>query len=312
MGLGCMGMSEFYGPADPAAARATLDAALDLGIDFLDTADMYGRGANEELIGAWLRLRRARVTIATKFGILRSDDPDARPVDTRPEYVRRACEASLRRLGVETIDLYYMHRRAREVPIEDTVGAMAALVAEGKVRAIGLCEVSVETLARAHAVHPVAAVQSELSLWSRDQEREVLPWCRAQGVAFVAYSPLGRGALTAAPPRPEALEDDDFRRSIPRFAPENWARNRPALDALSAFAAERGRTPAQVALAWIINRHGAIPIPGTRSPARLAENAAAADLALAPEDMARLEAIFAPGRIAGHRSTAAGRPLLGL
>ncbi len=307
IGLGCMGMSEFYGPHDDAQSLDTLAAALDLGIDFFDTADTYGHGHNEELIGRFLRGRRDRVVLATKFGIVRKPGAYERRIDNSPAYVRQACEASLKRLGIEAIDLYYAHRRDPQVPIEETVGAMAELVRAGKVRQLGLSEVSPATLRRAHAVHPIAAVQSEYSLWSREPEKEMLATCADLGVAFVAYSPLGRAFLTAKLHSPEALAADDFRRANPRFAPEAFARNRRLAEAIAAFAAARGRTAAQIALAWLLAKHPhVVPIPGTRRRQYLAENAAAAEIALSAAEVAELDALFPPDAVAGARYTPAG------
>jgi aryl-alcohol dehydrogenase-like predicted oxidoreductase len=307
LGLGCMGMSEFYGPSDDAQSLATLERALDLGVTFLDTADMYGSGHNERLLGQFLAGRRDRVVLATKFGIVREPGQYARRVDTSPAYVRAACDASLKRLGVEVIDLYYAHRINREIPIEDTVGAMADLVRSGKVRALGLSEVSAATLTRAHAVHPIAAVQSEYSLWSRDPEAEVLPACRRLGVSFVAYSPLGRGFLTGAIGGTEQLAATDFRRLSPRFQAENMAANLRLVDAVKAVATDLGATPAQVALAWLLHRGpDIVPIPGTRRIARLEENVAAAALALPADSVARLEALLPPGAAQGERYPAEG------
>lgn len=305
-GLGCMGMSEFYGPSDEAASLDTLAAALDLGYDFLDTADTYGLGHNERLLGRFLKGRRDRVVLATKFGIVRRTDSPERRIDNTPAYLTAACEASLQRLGVETIDLYYCHRRNPETPIAETVGAMARLVEQGKVRALGLSEVSPETLRAAHAVHPIAAVQSEYSLWSRAPEDGMLETCRELGVSFVAYSPLGRGFLTGALD-PNLLAEGDFRRGNPRFQGEALTQNQRLLDGLGAIAEAHGATPAQIALAWLVNRAPeVVPIPGTRSPARLAENARAMDLALAPEAVADLDALFNPDAVAGARYAPGG------
>jgi aryl-alcohol dehydrogenase-like predicted oxidoreductase len=307
IGLGCMGMSEFYGPRDDAESLRTLEAALDLGIDFLDTADIYGSGHNEELVGRFLAGRRDRVAVATKFGIVRAAGSYERRVDNSPAYVRAACEASLRRLGVEAIDLYYVHRRDPSVPVEETVGAMAELVAAGKVRAIGLSEVSAETLRRAHAVHPVAAVQSEYSLWTRDPEAGVLAACRETGTSFVAYSPLGRAFLTGAVAAPDDLAPDDFRRGNPRFQGGALDRNRRLAETLADFARDRGATAAQVALAWLLAKDpGVIPIPGTKRVRYLTENAAAASLRLSPAEVDELDALFPPGAAAGDRYTPEG------
>lgn len=313
LGLGCMGMSEFYGPSSEAQNLATLDAALDHGIDFLDTADMYGHGANEELLGRFLPGRRDQVKIATKFGILRSSDPDARPIDNSPEYVSAACDASLRRLGIETIDLYYLHRRNTDVPIEDTVGAMARLVDQGKVRALGLCEVAPETIRRAHATHPITAIQTEYSLWSRDVEDEILPLTKELGIGFVPYSPLGRGALTGALRSADDLAEGDFRRTIPRYAPDVLDRNLKTLDALQFVAKKHNATLAQIALAWLLAQGDHIvPIPGTRRPERLYENIGAIDVRLTVEDIDRLSSAFSRDAINGDRTTKAGAALIDL
>jgi aryl-alcohol dehydrogenase-like predicted oxidoreductase len=309
IGLGCMGMSEFYGAADDAQSAQTLQAALDAGIDFLDTADTYGLGHNEELVGRFLREsgRRGEVTLATKFGIVRQAGGYERRIDNSPAYVRQACEASLKRLGLEAIDLYYCHRRNPETPVEDLVGAMADLVREGKVRALGLSEVSPSTLRKADAVHPIAAVQSEYSLWTRDVETEMLGACRELGVTLVAYSPLGRAFLTGAISSAADLPEGDFRRNNPRFAEEAMAQNKRLADALAVFAARLGATPAQVALSWLLRKNdNVVPIPGTKRPGYVAENAAAADLPLSIEDVTELDAIFKPGAAAGERYTPEG------
>ncbi|QUX30496.1 aldo/keto reductase [Nocardiopsis akebiae] len=303
-GLGCMGMSEFYGPGDEADSLATLNHALDLGVGFLDTADMYGHGANEELVGKVVRERREEVVLATKFGIVRDRGTGARSHRGDAEYVRAACDASLSRLGVETIDLYYMHRRDASVPVEETVGAMAELVAQGKVRHLGLSEVSADELRAAHAVHPIAAVQTEWSLWSRDVEESVVGECARLGVGFVPYSPLGRGFLTGALPPVEELSADDFRRGKPRFSGENAVRNQDLLAIVRRVADAHGATPGQVALAWVharAERWGlpVVPIPGTKRRERLEENAGGADLVLSPEGLAELDTIA--GATAGAR-----------
>ncbi|WP_207455475.1 aldo/keto reductase [Azospirillum sp. SYSU D00513] len=316
IGLGCMGMSEFYGPADEAESLATLTAAVEEhGITLLDTADMYGEGHNEDLLGRFLRGRRNRVRIATKFGIKRTDGDTAgryvRVIDSSPAYLRTAVEASLRRLGVETIDLYYAHRLNPEVPVEDTVGALAELVGAGKIRHIGLCEVKADTLRRAHAVHPIAAVQTEYSLWSRDPETGVLPACRELGVGFVAYSPLGRGFLTGAVTDTGQLAEDDFRRINPRFQGEAFAANLRLAEAVRGIAAEAGCSPAQLSLAWLLHQDpGIVPIPGTKRRTYLADNAGAPSVQLSPEVLARLDALFAPGSVSGTRYPEAGMKLL--
>jgi aryl-alcohol dehydrogenase-like predicted oxidoreductase len=314
IGLGCMGMSEFYGPRDDAQSLDTLAAALEHGIDFLDTADMYGSGHNEELVGRFLKGRRDRVVLATKFGIVREPGVAGRRVDNSPAYIRAAAEASLRRLGTEIIDLYYMHRRNPDVPVEESVGAMAGLVQAGKVRQIGLSEVSAETLRRAHAVHPIAAVQSECSLWTRDPERNgVLEACRELGTTFVAYSPLGRAFLAGAVNDTSSLAADDFRRVNPRFAGDALAQNRRLVEALGDFASDLGAKPAQVALAWLLARRGnVVPIPGTKRRAYLAENAAAAAIRLTAEQVAALDTLFAPDAVAGERYSEEGLKDVGL
>lgn len=314
IGLGCMGMSEFYGPRDDAQSLDTLAAALEHGIDFLDTADMYGSGHNEELVGRFLKGRRDQVVLATKFGIVREPGVAGRRIDNSPAYIRAAAEASLKRLGTDVIDLYTMHRRNTDVPVEDAVGAMAELVQAGKVRQIGLSEVSVETLRRAHAVHPIAAVQSEYSLWTRDPERNgVLAACRDLGTTFVAYSPLGRAFLAGAVTDTSSLAADDFRRVNPRFADEALAQNNRLVEALGDLAFDLGAKPAQVALAWLLAKHGnVVPIPGTKRRAYLAENAAAAAIRLTAGQVAALDTLFAPEAIAGARYSEEGMRGLGL
>ena len=303
LGLGCMGMSEFYGAGDDAESVATIHAALDQGLDFLDTADVYGPYTNEALVGRAIEDRRDEVVLATKFGFVRDpNDPTRREIDGRPERVREACEASLKRLGVDTIDLYYLHRADARVPIEDTVGAMADLVRAGKIRWIGLSEVSPDTLARACAVHPVAALQSEYSLWSRDPDDGVLDACCALGVGFVAYSPLGRGFLTGAIRSPDDFEADDYRRTSPRFQAGNFARNLALVDTVTALANEKNATPAQLALAWVLARGGdVVPIPGTRRRGHLKENLSALAIELTAEDVARIEAAFPLDAVSGAR-----------
>jgi aryl-alcohol dehydrogenase-like predicted oxidoreductase len=313
MGLGCMGMSEFYGPSDEKEALATIARARALGVNLLDTADVYGMGRNEELVGRAIKGHRNEVVVATKFGLVRNpSEPQSRGVNGRPEYVRASCEASLKRLGIETIDLYYQHRVDPGVPIEETVGAMAELVAAGKVRALGLSEAGAETLRRAVKVHPIAALQSEYSLWTRDPEGGVLETCRSLGIGFVAYSPLGRGFLTGAIRKTEELTADDFRLRSPRFQGENFARNLELVDRIGHLAKERGTTAAQLALAWVLSRgKDVVPIPGTRKVSRLEENLAALDIKLSGADLAALEEAAPNGVAAGERYAAAGMTLVG-
>ncbi len=302
LGLGCMGMSEFYGPGNDEESVATIHRALDLGVTFLDTADMYGPFKNEELVGRAIRGRRDRVVLATKFGIVRGDDPSQRRICGKPDYVRQACEGSLRRLGVEAIDLYYQHRVDPSVPIEETVGAMSALVKEGKVRSLGLSEASPATLRRAHAAHPIAALQTEYSLWSRDPEDEILSTCRELGVGFVAYSPLGRGFLAGQIRRFEDLAPDDYRRYSPRFQGENFAKNLTLVRHIEELARAKGCTPAQLALAWVLAQgNDIIPIPGTKRRAYLEENVAALAVQLSPADLARINDAAPQGAAAGLR-----------
>lgn len=298
-GLGCAGLSSGYGTSDDDESLATLRRALELGITLFDTADVYGDGHNERLVGRAIAGRRDGVVIATKFGFVRAADTALR-IDARPERVREACEASLRRLGVDTIDLYYPHRVDPAVPIEDVVGAMAELVAAGKVRHLGLCEASPRTLRRAAAVHPITALESEWSLWSRDIEADVLDVAGELGIGIVAYCPLGRGYLTGTITSPDALEDRDYRRSSPRFSPENLARNQRMLDGVRGLAHEKGVTPAQLCLAWVLAR-GAVPIPGTRRVRYLEENTAASAVELSETDMGRLDAVAPAGAAAGGR-----------
>lgn len=310
IGLGCMGMSEFYGPSDDSQSLATLERALELGVSLFDTADTYGLGGNEQLLGRFIAAggaeRRARLVLATKFGIVRATGAYERRIDNSPAYIRSACEASLKRLGVEQIDLYYCHRRDPTVPIEDVVGAMANLVAAGKVRALGLSEVSADTLRRAHAVHPIAALQSEYSLWTREPERELLTLCAELGTAFVAYSPLGRAFLTGTLDT-AALGAQDFRAHNPRFQGEAGAANARLVAQLGALAQAWGLSNAQLALAWLLHKQPhVVPIPGTRRRARLEENVAAAAVKLTAEQMAQIEAVFAPGAAQGARYPAAG------
>jgi aryl-alcohol dehydrogenase-like predicted oxidoreductase len=291
LGLGCMSMSEFYGQSDEAESMATIQRALDLAVEFLDTADMYGVGRNEELVGRAIRGRRDRVVIATKFGIVRSADGGRLGISGKADYVRSACEASLRRLGVDVIDLYYQHRVDPKTPIEETVGAMAMLVKEGKVRHLGLSEAGAATIRRAHAVHPIAALQTEYSLWSRDPEDEILPTCRELGIGFVPYSPLGRGFLTGQIKRFEDLAADDYRRMSPRFQGENFQRNLDLVGRVESLAREKGCSPAQLALAWVLAQgDDVVPIPGTKRRKYLEENLAAVDVDLSAADLARIDA----------------------
>lgn len=310
VGLGCMGMSEFYGSSDDSQSLATLTRALELGVNFFDTADTYGLGHNESLLGRFLKQggpsRRSQMVIASKFGIVREPGKYERRIDNSPAYIRSACEASLQRLGVDVIDLYYCHRRNPDVPIEEMTGAMADLVKAGKVRQIGLSEVSPETLRRACAVHPVAAVQSEYSLWSREPEQEMLGTCAELGTTFVAYSPLGRAFLTGTVSAAD-LADNDFRKRSPRFSGEAEAANRQLVEGLRAFATAHGMTNAEVALAWLLAKHPhVVPIPGTRRIAYLEQNVGAVHCALTAEDIGRLDTVFAPERVAGARYPEAG------
>jgi aryl-alcohol dehydrogenase-like predicted oxidoreductase len=299
-----MGMSEFYGPRDEKESIATIHRALDLGITFLDTADMYGPHTNEALVGRAIKERgREEIVLATKFGVVRDpSNPTFRGVSGKPEYVRSACEASLRRLGVDTIDLYYQHRVDPDTPIEETVSAMAQLVKEGKIRYLGLSEAGVQTIRRAHAVHPIAALQTEYSLWTRDPEDGILQVCRELGIAFVAYSPLGRGFLTGKIRRFEDLAPDDFRRYSPRFQGENFQRNLDLVERVHGIAVQKGCTPAQLALAWVLSQgEDIIPIPGTKRRTFLEENLGALDVRLTPEDLARIEEAMPKGVAAGMR-----------
>jgi aryl-alcohol dehydrogenase-like predicted oxidoreductase len=313
LGLGCMGMSEFYGAADDAESTATIRRALDLGVTFLDTADMYGVGRNEDLIGRAIAGRRGQVTLATKFGNVRGPNGERLGISGKPDYVKSACEASLKRLGVDVIDLYYQHRVDPQTPIEDTVGAMAELVKAGKVRYLGLSEAGPATIARAHKVHPIAALQTEYSLFSRDPEDELLPLLRELGIGFVPYSPLGRGFLTGRFRRPEDLPEGDFRRSVPRFMGDNFQRNLDLVAAVEAIAGAKGATASQVALAWVLAQgKDIVPIPGTRRVKYLEENAGAADLRLTADELRQIEAVLPRGAAAGERYAEAGMKAVNL
>ena len=303
IGLGCMGMSEFYGDGDEAESIATIHRALDLGCTFLDTADMYGPYKNEELVGRAIKGRRKEVVLATKFGIVRDPVNNmVRSISGKPDYVRQACDASLKRLGVDVIDLYYQHRVDPGTPIEETVGAMAELVRAGKVRYLGLSEAGVETLRRAHKVHPIAALQSEYSLWSRDPEDGVLACCRELGIGFVAYSPLGRGFLSGEIKRFDDLAANDYRRFSPRFQGDNFAKNLALVERIKQIAAAKRCTPSQLALAWTLAQgDDVVPIPGTKRRKYLEENLAAADLALSAAELARIDEVSPKGAAAGQR-----------
>jgi aryl-alcohol dehydrogenase-like predicted oxidoreductase len=312
LGLGCMGMSEFYGASDEGESIAVIHRALDRGCTFLDTSDMYGPWTNEELVGRAIRGRRGEVQLATKFGIMRGEDASFRGVNGRPEYVREAADGSLRRLKVDHIDLYYQHRVDPEVPIEETVGAMSRLVEEGKVRYLGLSEAGPETIRRAHAVHPISALQTEYSLWSRDPEDEILPAVRELGIGFVAYSPLGRGFLTGRFRTFEDLPENDFRRNNPRFQGENFQKNLDLVARIEEMAKEKGCTPSQLALAWVLARgEDIVPIPGTKRIKYLEENLAAGRVELSEADLARIDEIAPQGVAAGTRYPEASMRMVG-
>jgi aryl-alcohol dehydrogenase-like predicted oxidoreductase len=314
MGLGCMGMSEFYGPTDERASIATIHRALDLGVTLLDTADMYGPFTNEMLVGKAIHGRRDEVVLATKFGNeRRPDDPTYRAINGRPEYVKSACDASLKRLGVDYVDLYYQHRVDPRTPIEDTVGAMADLVQAGKVRFLGLSEAGAQTIRRAQQVHPISALQTEYSLWSRDPEDEILPVVRELKIGFVAYSPLGRGFLTGRFKKFEDLPENDFRRNSPRFQGDNFQKNLEMVARLTQMAGEKGVTAGQLAIAWVLAQgEDIVPIPGTKQVRYLEENVSAVGLQLSAEELGRLDEVMPKGAAAGQRYTEAGMRGVGL
>ncbi|RJP25603.1 MAG: aldo/keto reductase [Candidatus Omnitrophota bacterium] len=311
IGLGCMGMSEFYGSCDETESIAAIHAAIDAGIDFLDTADVYGCGRNEELVGRAIRDRRDEVILATKFGNVRDDKGNFLGICGKPDYVRSCCDASLRRLEIDVIDLYYQHRVDADIPIEETVGAMAELVKAGKVRFLGLSEAGAQTLKRACAVHPIAALQTEYSLWTRDAEPEILPACRELGIGFVAYSPLGRGFLTGRFTDIDDLEPDDWRRHNPRFTDENFQKNRALVRIVEDIAREKQCTPAQVAMAWLLGKgKDIIPIPGTTKRCHLQDNIGSISIILTQSEQERLERVFHPDAAVGTRYLAGGMEMV--